>query len=75
MARGTHSRKEVEKALKAPEAAGWSVIATAAGHRWGKAQCGHGCVISIWSTPKNPGNHAKQITRAVRNCPHEEEHP
>lgn len=75
MARGSHSKKEVEKALKGAEAAGWTVIATAAGHRWGKVECGKGCVISIWSTPRSPGNHAKQIARAVRNCPHDEEHP
>jgi hypothetical protein len=30
-------------------------------------------VISIWSTPRNPGNHAKQIARAVKRCPHDEE--
>lgn len=43
---------------------------TKAGHRWGKAECGSGCVLSIWSTPKNPQNHAKQMIRAVARCPH-----
>jgi hypothetical protein len=73
MTRAGHPKKEVEKALKAAEAADWAVTPTTAGHRWGKAECGKGCVISIWSTPKNSGNHAKQIDRAVRNCPHREE--
>ena len=30
--------------------------------------CGEFCRASIWSTPKNPGNHAKQIRRIVDNC-------
>ncbi|CAN5143771.1 hypothetical protein BH20ACT16_BH20ACT16_03690 [soil metagenome] len=55
------------------EAAGWTVTPTAAGHRWGKAQCGSGCSASIWSTPKNPQNHANQVRRAARGCPHKED--
>ena len=26
------------------------------------------CITSIWSTPKNAGNHGKQIRRVVDNC-------
>ncbi len=29
-----------------------------------------GCRESIWSTPTNPGNHAKRLKARVRNCPH-----
>lgn len=70
MARSRHPKKDVEAALKDAEANGWVVTATTAGHRWGKFECGTGCVWSIWSTPANPGNHAKQIRRAVNRCPH-----
>lgn len=75
MPRARHSKKEVEAALRRAEKAGWSVTPTTAGHRWGKAECGHGCSISIWSTPKNPGNFAKAIDRAVKRCNHAEEDP
>lgn len=71
MARTRHSKKDIEKALKAVEAAGWTVTPTASGHRWGVAACGRGCTISIWSTPRSPQNHAKRLTRAVANCEHD----
>lgn len=70
MARVRHSKKDVEQVLRAAEAQGWTVTPTKAGHRWGKAECGSGCVLSVWSTPKNPQNHAKQMSRAVARCPH-----
>jgi len=47
------------------------------GHAWGRmycpfndvvCRCGEFCVASIWSTPKNTGNHARQIRRIVDNC-------
>ena len=31
-------------------------------------RCGEFCIASIWSTPKNPGNHARQIRRVIDNC-------
>jgi len=46
-------------------------------HAWGKmycpyndveCRCGEFCITSIWSTPKNPGNHARQLRRVVDNC-------
>lgn len=70
MARRAHPKKEVERVLKYAERSGWTVTPTTAGHRWGKAECGSGCVVSVWSTPKNPDNHGKQIRRAVDKCPH-----
>lgn len=73
MPRARHSKKDIEKAIVRAERAGWTVTPTSAGHRWGKAECGNGCSISIWSTPKNTGNHAKAIDRAVKRCPHDEE--
>jgi hypothetical protein len=29
-----------------------------------------GCQLSVWSTPKNPQNHANAIMRAVGRCAH-----
>jgi hypothetical protein len=73
MTRARHPKKEVEGALKAAEEEGWTVSPTSSGHRWGVAECGSGCRVSVWSTPKNPGNHAKDIRRGVDRCPHREE--
>jgi hypothetical protein len=72
--RPRHPKPEVEAALQEAEAAGWTVKATVAGHRWGVMRCPEqsraGCQESIWSTPKNAGNHAKRLRAAVRKCSH-----
>lgn len=74
MPRRRHPKKEVEEALSAAEAAGWRVESTASGHRWGVMRCAEasreGCQVSIWSTPRSPGNHARQLRRAIDRCPH-----
>lgn len=76
MARARHSKKEVEDALRHAEANGWRVE-VGGSHAWGKiycpynddeCRCGEFCITSVWSTPKNPGTHAKQLRRAVDNC-------
>lgn len=76
MARQKHSKKEVEDALRHAESEGWTV-SVGGSHAWGKlycpyndpeCRCGEFCIQSIWSTPKNPGNHAKDIKRVVDNC-------
>lgn len=33
-----------------------------------ECRCGEFCVSSIWSTPRNPENHARQIKRIVDRC-------
>jgi len=76
MARKKHPSKEVEKALQYAEHHGWRVE-VGGSHAWGKifcprnnpaCRCGEFCISSIWSTPRNPGNHARQIRRIVDNC-------
>lgn len=76
MSRKCHSKKEIEAALQYAEENGWD-IKLGGSHAWGKIYCpnndkecrlGTLCVSSIWSTPKNSGNHAKQIRRIVDNC-------
>lgn len=76
MARKKHAKKEIEIALCYAESKGWRVE-VGGGHAWGKlfcpykddpCRCGEFCIASIWSTPKNAANHAKQIRRVVDNC-------
>ena len=76
MTRPVHPKKEVEEALRHAEAHGWRIdIAT--GHAWGRiycpfnddsCRCGEFCITSIWSTPRNPGSHARAIRRVVDKC-------
>lgn len=76
MARNKHSKKEIEEALKYAEENNW-IVKVGGSHAWGKiycpyndknCRCGEFCITSIWSTPKSPTNHAKQIKRIVDNC-------
>ncbi len=76
MSRARHPKKEVEEALRHAEALGWR-IEVGGSHAWGRmycpyndveCRCGEFCIASIWSTPKNPGNHARQLKRVVDNC-------
>jgi hypothetical protein len=74
--RAKHPNKEVEKALRHAEARGWR-IKVGGSHAWGRmycpyndpeCRCGEFCITSIWSTPKNAGNHSRQLQRVVDNC-------
>lgn len=76
MARTSHPNKEVEKALRVAEGNGWRVE-RGGSHAWGKIYCpyndaecrfGEFCITSVWSTPRNPDNHAKALLRVVLNC-------
>ena len=75
MARPRHPNKEIEEAIAYAESKGWRNKASGgSAHAWGRLLCPEttreGCQLSIWSTPKNASNHAKQILRRVENCPH-----
>jgi len=76
MPRRSHTKQEIEDALRYAESRGWR-IEVGGSHAWGKmycpyndkeCRCGEFCIVSIWSTPKNAGTHAKQIKRVVNNC-------
>ncbi len=76
MPRKAHPKKDVEAALQYAESRGWRVD-VGGGHAWGKTfcpyhsrdcRCGEFCITSIWSTPKSPANHAKQLRRVADNC-------
>lgn len=76
MARRKHPKAPIEAALKHAESKGWRVE-QGGGHAWGRmycpfndreCRCGDFCITSIWSTPRNAHNHARQIRRAVDKC-------
>jgi hypothetical protein len=75
MARTRHPDKEIEDAVSYAEAIGWKVVPIK-GHGWGRLYCAHhdrdGCKVSVWSTPRSSGDHARDILRAVKRCPHQE---
>jgi hypothetical protein len=75
--RAGHAKKEIEEALRYAESSGWRIEVRQGGHCWGRmycpfndeqCRCGNFCVVSIWSTPRDAGNHAKDLRRVVDNC-------
>lgn len=57
---------------------GWRIVKGKKGHAWGRMYCPYGnpeCAISIYSTPRNPENHAKNLIRAIHKCPGPNELP
>jgi hypothetical protein len=73
MARPRHPNKEIEDAVQVAEAQGWTVKLSN-GHAWGRLFCPlhnrEGCIVSVWSTPRSAGNHARGILRAIERCAH-----
>ena len=73
-----HPNKEIRDAIQYAIEKGWIIKeSNARAHAWGvmycpyndlECRCGQHCQTSIWSTPRNPSNHAKQLKRAVRGC-------
>ncbi len=69
----SHSKKQVRDALDEADAADFG-IRTSAGHRWGCVECGKcGQTFSVWSTPRNADDHAKQIRRFIKKHSHDDE--
>jgi hypothetical protein len=73
IARPRHPKPPIEKAVRYAEQLGWRVE-MASGHAWGRLYCPQssrdGCIISVWSTPRVPENHARHIRKFVDSCPH-----
>lgn len=72
----SHPNKHIREAIKYAEDNGWRFIKSSArAHIYGELLCGQatreGCRVSVYSTPRVPEDHAKDIRRAVRHCPHE----
>ncbi len=57
MSRSRHPNKHIELAIQYAESLGWRVELSR-GHGWGHLLCPRstreGCIVSVWSTPKNP---------------------
>jgi len=75
MPRPVHPDKDIEDAVSFAESQQWRYVAPGrSSHAWGRLLCPGGrpgdCALSIWSTPKNPFAHARQIRRRVNACPH-----
>lgn len=72
--RPRHPDKHIEKAVQYAEQQGWRVEMSS-GHSWGQLFCPQstreGCIIRVWSTPRSPENHARQIRKSVDSCPHQ----
>ncbi|HLB56489.1 MAG TPA: hypothetical protein VJK30_04090 [Coxiellaceae bacterium] len=73
--RKRHPNKEIETAIVFAESRGWRYQKTGkSAHAWCRLLCvlrdREGCALSVWSTPRNPEMHAKQIIRCVKHCPH-----
>ncbi len=73
MSRVRHQNSHIEKAVQYAEALGWRVLLSSA-HAWGRLLCPwssrEGCIVSVWSTPKVPENHARHIRSKIDSCPH-----
>ncbi|MHB0981367.1 MAG: hypothetical protein ACYC5Q_15095 [Thermoleophilia bacterium] len=78
MARRKHPDLDIEAAIAHAEAGGWRIkVGGRSSHAWGTMYCPHNspschcgefCITGIWSTPRNPQNHAKQLRRVVDRC-------
>ncbi|MSQ37768.1 MAG: hypothetical protein EXR61_05595 [Chloroflexi bacterium] len=75
MMRRRHPKKEVEDALAAILEDPWWRLEQPrkTGHRWGVLKCGHnrlGCMRSVWGTPRNPADHARNLEDWAGQCAH-----
>ena len=73
--RPQHPDKDIEKAVKYAEKRGWVYHPSGnSAHAWGRLLCPlkkrEGCSMSVWCTPRNPQNHAKQIKKRIDECIH-----
>ena len=71
--RPRHPDKHVEAAIRYAERRGWRVL-VGGSHAWGFLLCPEqsrsGCRLHVWSTPRDPFVHAKDLRRQVDGCGH-----
>lgn len=67
-----HPNKHIQSAIHYAERHGWQRISSGkSSHCFCRLRCLKGHAehqMSVWSTPKSPENHAKQIIRKVNEC-------
>lgn len=78
MAKYKHPDKHIADAIKYAEENGWHIEKSKGkGHAWGIMECDHNdsncwngnhCRTSIWTTPRNSQNHAKDLKKIVDKC-------
>ncbi|AUG99120.1 hypothetical protein CWC46_04390 [Prodigiosinella confusarubida] len=71
-----HPNKHIQAAIDYALSKGWVWVPPGgSAHCFCKLRCGNSAdehqdhQMSVWSTPGNPENHAKQIRRNVNHCP------
>ncbi|EKV32342.1 hypothetical protein C882_2421 [Caenispirillum salinarum AK4] len=78
MTRGKHPNKDIRAAVEHALKHGWR-LKPAKGHGWGVLFCpendpacrsGKFCIKSVWSTPRRPEEHARDIRKWVDDCIH-----
>jgi len=79
MGRPKHPKKEIEEALRHLESLGWRIEKAVgrSAHSWGFALCPHNnrecrggvfCRMSIWSTPRSPKAHGRNLLSKAAGC-------
>lgn len=68
-----HSNKHIREVIEIAIERGWRVVKSGGqAHAWGKLYCPAGerggCIIAVYSTPRNPQNHAKYLLREMDKC-------
>lgn len=67
-----HPNKHIREAIEYAIENGWDVVESGkSSHAFCRLRCIVGHTehqMSVWSTPRNPENHAKQIIRNVNQC-------
>lgn len=69
----SHPNKHIREAIKYAERHGWTFTPSAShifGTLWCRGGERDGCRQPVYSTPRVPEAHAKDIRRAVDRCPH-----
>ncbi|MCE9525711.1 MAG: hypothetical protein K8R36_06620 [Planctomycetales bacterium] len=71
----SHPNKHIREAVDYVLEHGWTLReASGHAHVWGMLLCPRqerdGCRRGVYSTPRSPEDHAKDIRRAVNRCPH-----
>ena len=74
VARPRHPNNDIEAAVQFAESRGWTFVRQGS-HVWGILDCpSHardGRRLHVYSTPRDPFAHAKDLKRDVRRCRHQ----